>query len=108
MNRILAPYLMTAMRCVDEGIAPETVDEAALEFGMPMGPIELADTVGLDICVAVGKMLDPGAAAAEAIERARCRRASRPQDEARLLRLRERQAGEGSRRERCRRGSRSA
>ena len=61
VNRILAPYLMTAMRCVDEGIAPETVDEAALEFGMPMGPIELADTVGLDICVAVGKMLDPGA-----------------------------------------------
>jgi len=53
---------MTAMRCIDEGIAAETVDEAALEFGMPMGPIELADTVGLDICVAVGKMLDPGAA----------------------------------------------
>ena len=48
---------MAAMRCVDEGIAPETVDEAALAFGMPMGPIELADTVGLDICVAVGKLL---------------------------------------------------
>ena len=62
VNRVLAPYLMTAMRCVDEGIAPETVDEAALAFGMPMGPIELADTVGLDICVAVGKMLDPAAA----------------------------------------------
>ncbi|HET7097993.1 MAG TPA: 3-hydroxyacyl-CoA dehydrogenase NAD-binding domain-containing protein [Casimicrobiaceae bacterium] len=61
VNRILAPYLMTAMRCVDEGIAPETIDEAALEFGMPMGPIELADTVGLDICMAVGKMLDPTA-----------------------------------------------
>jgi 3-hydroxyacyl-CoA dehydrogenase/enoyl-CoA hydratase/3-hydroxybutyryl-CoA epimerase len=58
VNRVLAPYLMTAMRCVDEGIAPETVDEAALAFGMPMGPIELADTVGLDICIAVGKMLD--------------------------------------------------
>jgi 3-hydroxyacyl-CoA dehydrogenase/enoyl-CoA hydratase/3-hydroxybutyryl-CoA epimerase len=57
VNRVLAPYLMEAMRCVDEGIAPETVDEAALAFGMPMGPIELADTVGLDICVAVGRML---------------------------------------------------
>ena len=57
VNRVLAPYLMAAMRCVDEGIAPETVDEAALAFGMPMGPIELADTVGLDICMAVGKML---------------------------------------------------
>ncbi|HYQ99636.1 MAG TPA: 3-hydroxyacyl-CoA dehydrogenase NAD-binding domain-containing protein [Casimicrobiaceae bacterium] len=61
VNRVLAPYLMEAMRCVDEGIAPETVDEAALAFGMPMGPIELADTVGLDICVAVGKMLRPDA-----------------------------------------------
>ena len=61
VNRVLAPYLMEAMRCVDEGIAPETIDEAALAFGMPMGPIELADTVGLDICVAVGKMLAPDA-----------------------------------------------
>ncbi|HET7774780.1 MAG TPA: 3-hydroxyacyl-CoA dehydrogenase family protein, partial [Azospira sp.] len=43
--------------CVDEGIAPETVDEAALAFGMPMGPIELADTVGLDIAMAAGKAL---------------------------------------------------
>jgi 3-hydroxyacyl-CoA dehydrogenase/enoyl-CoA hydratase/3-hydroxybutyryl-CoA epimerase len=57
VNRVLAPYLMTAMRCVDEGIAPEVVDEAALAFGMPIGPIELADSVGLDICMAVGKML---------------------------------------------------
>jgi len=57
VNRILAPYLMEAMRCVDEGMSPETVDEAALAFGMPVGPIELADTVGLDICMAVGKML---------------------------------------------------
>src|SRR5437867_3395688 len=57
VNRILGPYLMEAMRCVDEGLAPETVDEAALAFGMPVGPIELADTVGLDICFAVGKML---------------------------------------------------
>jgi 3-hydroxyacyl-CoA dehydrogenase / enoyl-CoA hydratase / 3-hydroxybutyryl-CoA epimerase len=62
VNRVLAPYLMIAMRCVDEGISPETVDEAALAFGMPMGPIELADTVGLDICVAVGKMLGDDAA----------------------------------------------
>jgi 3-hydroxyacyl-CoA dehydrogenase/enoyl-CoA hydratase/3-hydroxybutyryl-CoA epimerase len=61
VNRLLAPYLMTAMRCVDEGMAPATVDEAALAFGMPMGPIELADTVGLDICMAVGRMLDPAA-----------------------------------------------
>jgi 3-hydroxyacyl-CoA dehydrogenase / enoyl-CoA hydratase / 3-hydroxybutyryl-CoA epimerase len=63
VNRVLAPYLNEAMRCVDEGLGPETVDEAAVSFGMPMGPIELADTVGLDICLEVGKMLDPAAPA---------------------------------------------
>ncbi|HVF63487.1 MAG TPA: 3-hydroxyacyl-CoA dehydrogenase NAD-binding domain-containing protein [Casimicrobiaceae bacterium] len=62
VNRVLAPYMMAAFRAVDDGIAPETVDEAALAFGMPMGPIELADTVGLDIAVAVGKTLDGDAA----------------------------------------------
>jgi 3-hydroxyacyl-CoA dehydrogenase/enoyl-CoA hydratase/3-hydroxybutyryl-CoA epimerase len=46
-----------AMKCVDEGIAPETVDAAMLAFGMPMGPIELADTVGLDVAVAAGRQL---------------------------------------------------
>ena len=61
VNRILAPYLMTAMRFVDASVSPEAVDQAAVAFGMPMGPIELADTVGLDICAAVGRMLDPGA-----------------------------------------------
>ncbi len=62
VNAVLAPYMQEAMRCVDEGIAPEAVDEAALAFGMPLGPIELADTVGLDIAVAAGKQLaDAGA-----------------------------------------------
>jgi 3-hydroxyacyl-CoA dehydrogenase/enoyl-CoA hydratase/3-hydroxybutyryl-CoA epimerase len=60
VNRILAPYMVAAFRAVDEGIAPEAIDEAALAFGMPMGPIELADTVGLDIAVAVGKLLGGG------------------------------------------------
>ncbi|MFO1304286.1 MAG: 3-hydroxyacyl-CoA dehydrogenase NAD-binding domain-containing protein [Burkholderiales bacterium] len=62
VNRLLAPYLMAAMRAVDEGVPAETVDEAAVAFGMPMGPIELADTVGLDICVEVGKLLGGSAA----------------------------------------------
>ncbi len=57
VNAVLAPYMHEAMLCVDEGIAPEVVDEAALAFGMPLGPIELADTVGLDIAVAAGKQL---------------------------------------------------
>jgi 3-hydroxyacyl-CoA dehydrogenase/enoyl-CoA hydratase/3-hydroxybutyryl-CoA epimerase len=57
VNRVLGPYINTAMRMVDEGIVPETLDAAMEAFGMPMGPIELADVVGLDICVAVGKEL---------------------------------------------------
>ena len=100
VNRILAPYLMEAMRCVDEGMAPETVDEAALAFGMPVGPIELADTVGLDICLAVGKMLGDGSASAEETYRADRGGASGPQDQARVLRLDVR-----ARRRRARRGT---
>jgi 3-hydroxyacyl-CoA dehydrogenase/enoyl-CoA hydratase/3-hydroxybutyryl-CoA epimerase len=57
VNRVLGPYIDQALRMVDEGVAPETLDAAAVGFGMPMGPIELADTVGLDICLAVGKEL---------------------------------------------------
>ncbi len=57
VNAVLAPYMNEAMRCVDEGIAPETIDAAMVAFGMPMGPIELADTVGLDVAVHAGKQL---------------------------------------------------
>lgn len=63
VNAVLAPYMLAAMRAVDEGLAPETVDEAMLAFGMPMGPIELVDTVGLDIAMAAGKQLADGAEA---------------------------------------------
>ncbi|QJR13926.1 3-hydroxyacyl-CoA dehydrogenase NAD-binding domain-containing protein [Usitatibacter palustris] len=57
VNRVLSPYLAEAMLMVDEGIPPETVDAAAKDFGMPMGPIELADMVGLDVGWAVGQEL---------------------------------------------------
>jgi 3-hydroxyacyl-CoA dehydrogenase/enoyl-CoA hydratase/3-hydroxybutyryl-CoA epimerase len=57
VNAVLAPYMHEAMRCIDEGITPETIDAAMLAFGMPMGPIELADTVGLDVAVAAGRQL---------------------------------------------------
>ena len=60
VNRVLGPYLTKALQLVDQGTAPETLDAAATAFGMPMGPIELADTVGLDICLAVGKELSGG------------------------------------------------
>ena len=61
VNAVLAPYMLAAMRAVDEGISPDTVDETMLAFGMPMGPIELIDTVGLDIAMAAGKQLAGGA-----------------------------------------------
>lgn len=60
VNAVLAPYMLEAMRCVDEGLAPSSVDAAMEAFGMPMGPLELADTVGLDIAMAAGKQLSDG------------------------------------------------
>lgn len=57
VNRALMPYLMEAIVLLDEGIAPETIDRAAESFGMPVGPVELADQVGLDICLDVAGML---------------------------------------------------
>lgn len=57
VNRVLTPYLLEAIMMREEGIAAETIDRAAMEFGMPMGPLEMADRVGLDICVAVADML---------------------------------------------------
>ena len=57
VNRILMPYLVEAIFLHDEGVSPEAIDKAALDFGMPMGPVELADTVGLDICYSVAQNL---------------------------------------------------
>ena len=57
VNRILMPYLLEAVEMVTEGVPKEMIDKAALNFGMPMGPIELADTVGLDVCKAVASTL---------------------------------------------------
>lgn len=57
VNRALTPYLVEAMIMLDEGVAAESIDEVAEAFGMPMGPIELADQVGLDICLSVADML---------------------------------------------------
>jgi 3-hydroxyacyl-CoA dehydrogenase/enoyl-CoA hydratase/3-hydroxybutyryl-CoA epimerase len=57
VNRALTPYLMEAFVMLDEGVKRETIDRAAEDFGMPMGPIELADQVGLDICLHVADVL---------------------------------------------------
>ncbi|WP_088342751.1 MULTISPECIES: 3-hydroxyacyl-CoA dehydrogenase NAD-binding domain-containing protein [Rhodomicrobium] len=57
VNRVLGPYMFDALRRVEAGEAKEKIDAAAEKFGMPVGPIELADTVGLDICLNVAAVL---------------------------------------------------
>ena len=57
VNRILVPYLLEAVTLHQENVPAEIIDKAATDFGMPMGPLELADTVGLDICLHVGEIL---------------------------------------------------
>ena len=57
VNRALTPYMLEAMVMLDERYHMTLIDAAAKKFGMPMGPIELADQVGLDICLDVGDML---------------------------------------------------
>ncbi|MCF6225018.1 MAG: 3-hydroxyacyl-CoA dehydrogenase NAD-binding domain-containing protein [Xanthomonadales bacterium] len=53
VNRVLAPYMSKAMTLYQSGIPKEAIDKAATDFGMPMGPVELADTVGLDVGLGV-------------------------------------------------------
>jgi 3-hydroxyacyl-CoA dehydrogenase/enoyl-CoA hydratase/3-hydroxybutyryl-CoA epimerase len=57
VNRVLVPYLHEAMHAAAEGLALETIDRAAVDAGMPMGPVELADVVGLDVCLHVGDIV---------------------------------------------------
>jgi len=57
VNRILMPYMLEAMLLLEQGVAREVIDQAAVNFGMPVGPLELADMVGLDICLAAGQKM---------------------------------------------------
>lgn len=57
VNRVLMPYLMESVLLIDKGVSKDAIDCAAKDFGMPMGPIELADAVGLDICLSVANEL---------------------------------------------------
>ena len=57
VNRILMPYLMEAVNLLEDGVPGHVIDKAATDFGMPMGPVFLADTVGLDICLSVAEIL---------------------------------------------------
>lgn len=69
VNRVLGPYMFDAMRRLDNGELKEKIDAAAEKFGMPMGPIELADTVGLDICAHVAEVLGSPAPTDSALAR---------------------------------------
>ncbi len=59
VNRVLFPYMLEAGTAFAEGIPGAAIDKAAVKFGMPMGPIELIDTVGLDVAAGVGAELAP-------------------------------------------------
>jgi 3-hydroxyacyl-CoA dehydrogenase/enoyl-CoA hydratase/3-hydroxybutyryl-CoA epimerase len=59
VNRLLFPYMLEAATAYSEGIPGPVIDKAAVKFGMPMGPIELIDTVGLDVAYGVGQELAP-------------------------------------------------
>ena len=58
VNRILTPYIVEAGLLREAGTSVTAIDQAATRFGMPMGPLELADTVGLDIGLHVAECLD--------------------------------------------------
>jgi 3-hydroxyacyl-CoA dehydrogenase / enoyl-CoA hydratase / 3-hydroxybutyryl-CoA epimerase len=57
VNRILTPYVNEAFFALEEGLSAELIDRAAVEFGMPLGPVELSDVVGLDVSLQVGRVL---------------------------------------------------
>jgi 3-hydroxyacyl-CoA dehydrogenase/enoyl-CoA hydratase/3-hydroxybutyryl-CoA epimerase len=57
INRVLMPYLLECVQLLEDGYRGEVIDNAAKSFGMMMGPVELADTVGMDVCLAVAENL---------------------------------------------------
>ena len=57
VNRILAPYMAEAMEMAESGVPLVEIDRAAEAFGMPMGPVELVDSVGIDVALHVSKVL---------------------------------------------------
>jgi 3-hydroxyacyl-CoA dehydrogenase/enoyl-CoA hydratase/3-hydroxybutyryl-CoA epimerase len=57
VNRVLMPYMMEALLAAEDGVPLPVIDKAAKRFGMPMGPVELADTVGLDVALSVARIL---------------------------------------------------
>lgn len=60
VNRILIPYVVEAIRCVEEGEKISRIDRIITQFGMPIGPLALCDQVGLDVGFNVAKVLEDG------------------------------------------------
>jgi 3-hydroxyacyl-CoA dehydrogenase / enoyl-CoA hydratase / 3-hydroxybutyryl-CoA epimerase len=58
VNRVLAPYLAEALQLLEEGLAPDTIDELMLDLGFAMGPLAVLDTVGLDVATAAAASLE--------------------------------------------------
>ncbi|MCS7033598.1 MAG: 3-hydroxyacyl-CoA dehydrogenase NAD-binding domain-containing protein, partial [Phycisphaerae bacterium] len=59
VNRILMPYLSESMRLAGEGVAIDAIDSAVRQWGMPMGPFELLDQIGLDVILGIFRALQP-------------------------------------------------
>jgi 3-hydroxyacyl-CoA dehydrogenase / enoyl-CoA hydratase / 3-hydroxybutyryl-CoA epimerase len=57
VNRILTPYVNEALFALEAGVPAALIDQAAVQFGMPLGPLELTDVVGLDVSLHVGRVL---------------------------------------------------
>jgi 3-hydroxyacyl-CoA dehydrogenase/enoyl-CoA hydratase/3-hydroxybutyryl-CoA epimerase len=57
VNRILTPYVNEALFALESGVSAAVIERAGKDFGMPMGPIELTDVVGLDVSLHVGRVL---------------------------------------------------
>ncbi len=91
VNRVLMPYLHEAMQLAEEGVPLAAIDTAATDFGMPVGPIELADVVGLDVAKDVGEIIaartGPTRADSSAARAAGCGAQARPQEWLGLLPL---------------------
>ncbi|WP_092342842.1 MULTISPECIES: 3-hydroxyacyl-CoA dehydrogenase NAD-binding domain-containing protein [Candidatus Ichthyocystis] len=70
VNRVLGPYILGALILIEtDNLLPEAVDDGARRFGMPMGPVELADYVGLDVCLDSGKSMGMSAKVPETLNR---------------------------------------
>jgi 3-hydroxyacyl-CoA dehydrogenase/enoyl-CoA hydratase/3-hydroxybutyryl-CoA epimerase len=58
VNRVLFPYLLDAAELFESGLHPAKIDNALLQWGMPMGPLRLIDEIGVDITIDIGNTLE--------------------------------------------------